>query len=55
MKQYMKYVNPYAIYFLLAPVFMLVEVVGEVVMPKLLANIIDIGIPSGNTGYSLGM
>ena len=55
MKQYMKYVKPYAIYFLLAPVFMLVEVVGEVVMPKLLANIIDIGIPSADTGYIVGM
>ena len=55
MGQFMKYVKPYAIYFLLAPVFMLVEVVGEVVMPKLLANIIDIGIPAGDTGYIVGM
>jgi len=55
MKQYMKYVKPYAAFFLLAPVFMLVEVVGEVVMPKLLANIIDVGIPTGDTGYIIGM
>jgi len=55
MKQYMKYVKPYAIYFLLAPVLMLVEVFGEVVMPKLLANIINIGIPEGNTGYIVAM
>ena len=55
MKQYMKYVKPYAIYFLLAPVLMLVEVFGEVVMPKLLANIINVGIPEGNTGYIVGM
>lgn len=55
MKQYMKYVKPYAIYFLLAPVFMLVEVVGEVVMPKLLANIINIGVPQENTGYIVEM
>ena len=55
MKQYMKYVKPYAIYFLLAPVFMLVEVFGEVVMPKLLANIIDVGIPSADTGYIVRM
>lgn len=51
MKQYMKYVKPYALYFLLAPVLMLVEVVGEVVMPKLLANIINVGIPTGNSAY----
>ena len=55
MKQYMKYVKPYAVYFLLAPVFMLVEVVGEVVMPKLLANIINIGIPGKDTAYIVGM
>ncbi|MBP3611318.1 MAG: ABC transporter ATP-binding protein [Lachnospiraceae bacterium] len=55
MKQYMKYVKPYALYFLLAPVLMLVEVVGEVVMPKLLANIINIGIPAGDTGYIVRM
>ncbi len=55
MKQYMKYVKPYALYFLLAPVLMLVEVVGEVVMPKLLANIINIGIPTGDTGYIVRM
>ncbi len=55
MKQYMKYVKPYAVYFLLAPLFMLVEVVGEVVMPKLLANIINIGVPEGNTGYIVEM
>ncbi len=55
MKQYMKYVKPYALYFLLAPVLMLVEVVGEVFMPKFLANIINIGIPEKNTGYIVAM
>ena len=55
MKQYMKYVKPYAIYFLLAPIMMLVEVVGEVVMPKLLANIINVGIPNGDITYIVEM
>ena len=55
MKQYMKYVKPYALYFLLAPILMLVEVVGEVFMPKFLANIINIGIPEKNTGYIVAM
>lgn len=55
MKQYMKYVKPYALYFLLAPILMLVEVVGEVVMPKLLANIINVGIPNSDTGYIVQM
>ena len=34
---------------------MLVEVVGEVVMPKLLAQIINVGIPSGDAGRIVGM
>ena len=55
MKQYMKYVKPYAVYFLLAPVLMLVEVAGEVFMPKFLANIINIGIPEKNTAYIVAM
>jgi len=54
-KQYMKYVKPYALYFLLAPILMLVEVVGEVFMPKFLANIINIGIPEKNTAYIVAM
>ena len=55
MKQYMKYVKPYALYFLLAPILMLVEVVGEVFMPKFLANIINIGIPEKNSAYIVAM
>ncbi len=55
MKQYMKYVKPYLPFFILAPVLMVVEVVGEVVMPKLLANIIDEGIPNMDTGYIVQM
>lgn len=55
MKQYKKYIMPYLPYFLLAPVLMLVEVVGEVVMPKLLANIINVGIPNGDTAYIVEM
>jgi len=54
-KQYMKYVKPYALYFLLAPILMLVEVVGEVFMPKFLANIINIGIPEKNSAYIVAM
>lgn len=55
MKQYMKYVKPYLPYFILAPVLMVVEVVGEVVMPKLLANIINEGIPNADAGYIIRM
>ena len=40
MKRWFKYVKPYAKYFILGPLLMIIEVLGEVVMPKLFANII---------------
>ncbi len=39
-----KYVLPYLPYFIIGPLCMIVEVIGEVVMPKLLAYIIDYGV-----------
>lgn len=48
MKLWYKYIKPYLPYFILGPLFMIVEVVGEVVMPKLMGFIIDYGIDSGN-------
>lgn len=39
-----KYVMPYLPYFIIGPLCMIVEVIGEVVMPKLLAYIIDFGV-----------
>lgn len=41
MKRWMKYIKPYKTFFILGPLCMIVEVVGEVVMPKLLATIIN--------------
>ncbi|MBR3642880.1 MAG: ABC transporter ATP-binding protein, partial [Parasporobacterium sp.] len=41
MKNWMKYVRPYLLYFILGPIFMIVEVVGEVIMPRLLAVVIN--------------
>ena len=35
MKRWFKYAKPYWVYFLLCPVFILVEVAGEVIMPRL--------------------
>ena len=34
MRRWMKYVKPYKWYFILGPLCMIIEVVGEVVMPK---------------------
>ena len=51
MKRWMKYVKPYKWYFILGPLCMIVEVVGEVLMPAFLANIINVGIAERNAGY----
>ena len=41
MKKWMKYVKPYLLYFILGPLCMIVEVVGEVLMPLFLAEVIN--------------
>ena len=46
MKQWLKYVKPYLPYFIIGPVCMIVEVIGEVVMPFMLST----GINSGEDG-----
>lgn len=43
MGKYKKYVKPYLSAFILGPVFMIVEVLGEVILPKLMAVIINLG------------
>lgn len=55
MKRWMKYAKPYWIYFILGPICMIVEVIGEVLLPKFLAQIINQGIGSvGQTGQGSG-
>ena len=44
MRQYAKYVKPYIWCFILGPIFMIVEVLGEVVLPKLMSVIINYGV-----------
>jgi len=44
MRRYWKYVKPYLSAFIIGPILMIVEVIGEVVMPLLLRNIIDKGV-----------
>lgn len=41
MKRWYKYIKPYLPYFILGPLCMIVEVIGEAVMPRLMAVIID--------------
>ena len=52
MGNYKKHVMPYLSAFILGPIFMIVEVVGEVLMPKLMSMIINEGIQGGaGNGY----
>ncbi len=44
MNRWSKYIKPYLVYFILGPLCMVVEVLGEVVMPRLLSYIIDYGV-----------
>lgn len=51
MKRYWKYIKPYLPAFILGPTFMIVEVLGEVFMPKLMAQIIDQGVANRDYQY----
>ena len=55
MKRYLKYVQPYWKSFILCPVLMLTEVLGEVLLPAFMANIINIGAVRHNVSYIVGM
>lgn len=55
MKRYLKYVKPYWRSFVFCPVLMLTEVLGEVLLPAFMANIINIGAVQHNVPYIIGM
>lgn len=55
MKRYWKYVKPYLAAFIIGPLLMIVEVIGEVMLPKLMANIINVGAAQHNVPYIIGM
>ena len=43
MSKYLKFIKPYTLYFIIGPILMLTEVAGEIVLPRLVADMIDIG------------
>ena len=47
MKKFLRYAKPYTLYFILGPLLMLTEVAGEIVLPKLMGEMIDTGINGG--------
>lgn len=49
--RYWKYIKPYLPAFILGPLMMIVEVVGEILMPRLMAGIIDVGIANRDYPY----
>ena len=51
MKRWFKYAKPYARYFILGPLCMIVEVIGEVLMPKFLSDIVNIGVEAQDSKY----
>lgn len=51
MKRYWKYVKPYLPAFILGPLMMIVEVVGEVLLPAMMADIINIGAVNHDIPY----
>ena len=52
MKTWFKYIKPYIAYFIIGPVCMIIEVIGEVLMPTFLAKIINLGTAFQNfSGY----
>lgn len=57
MKQFAKYVKPYLLYFIVGPCCMIVEVIGEVLMPYFMSLIINEGVAGRNVPYitAIGM
>lgn len=54
MKRWMKYIRPYLPYFIIGPICMIVEVIGEVVMPKLLSSVINRASGEVAEGLTIG-
>lgn len=55
MKRYLKYVKPYWKAFVFGPVLMITEVIGEVLLPALMAKIINIGAVEHNIPYIISV
>ena len=51
MKELLKYFKGFRIEAICAPFFKIIEVVFELMVPLVVARIIDVGIPSGDKGY----
>ncbi len=55
MKRWYNYAKPYALFFILGPLCMIIEVLGELVMPRLLAIVINKGALDVSVGIGVGL
>lgn len=55
MKKLLPYLGKYRTYAILSPIIIICEVTLEVTIPKIMANIVDIGVAGKNTGYIIKM
>ncbi|MBE6645960.1 MAG: ABC transporter ATP-binding protein, partial [Ruminococcaceae bacterium] len=54
MKRWYKYIKPYLPYFILGPICMIVEVIGEILMPRFLGIVINNGANGVGVGIGMG-
>ena len=55
LKKLYKYLKPYMLPTLIAPVFMLIEVAMDLLQPTLMSRIIDVGVQNSDKGYIVQM
>lgn len=55
MKRYGNYIKPYLPAFILGPLLMLTEVLGEIMLPKLMSLIINNGVANRDMSYIVGV
>ncbi len=53
LKKFYPFIRPYRVLAVLAPVLMLIEVGCELFLPRLMSDIVDIGLPAGDFQYML--
>ena len=55
MKRYVKYIRPYLSAFIIGPCLMIVEVLGEIMLPKMMSLIINYGVAEKDSAYIVRM
>ncbi len=53
MRRYYKYIKPNLFFFIITPILMTIEVLGEIILPRFLEQIINVGVETGDSSYIL--